>query len=91
MCQPCNCYPLGSIDEGAGGCNRENGQCSCLPNVIGPRCYECAPYFFNLTSGKGCEPCLCDPTGSIDDLCDPVSITSFESYIFKREYTLMKL
>ncbi|RTG88311.1 laminin, beta 1 [Schistosoma bovis] len=72
MCQPCNCYPLGSIDEGAGGCNRENGQCSCLPNVIGPRCYECAPYFFNLTSGKGCEPCLCDPTGSIDDLCDPV-------------------
>ncbi|CAH8572031.1 unnamed protein product [Heterobilharzia americana] len=72
MCQPCNCYPLGSIDEGSGGCNRENGQCACLPNVIGPRCYECAPYFFNLTSGKGCEPCLCDPTGSIDDLCDPV-------------------
>ncbi|KAH8870413.1 Laminin subunit beta-1 [Schistosoma japonicum] len=72
MCQPCNCYPLGSVNEGAGGCNRDNGQCSCLPNVIGPRCYECAPYFFNLTSGKGCEPCLCDPTGSIDDLCDPV-------------------
>ncbi|CAH8537923.1 unnamed protein product [Dicrocoelium dendriticum] len=72
MCQPCNCYVLGSLHEGKMGCDRNNGQCPCLPNVIGPRCYECAPGYFNLTSGKGCEPCRCDPTGSLGDMCNPL-------------------
>ncbi|KAF5404743.1 Laminin beta 1 [Paragonimus heterotremus] len=73
MCQSCNCYPTGSVDEAKQGCNRQNGQCPCLPNVIGARCYECAPGYFNLTPGKGCEPCQCDGTGSLNDLCDPLT------------------
>ncbi|TGZ57822.1 hypothetical protein CRM22_009869 [Opisthorchis felineus] len=73
MCQPCNCYAPGSVDEAKAGCNRDDGQCPCLPNVVGARCYECAPGFFNLTSGKGCEPCQCDPTGSVSDKCDAIT------------------
>lgn len=73
MCQPCNCYPPGTVSDVMFKCNREYGQCACLPNVVGARCYECAPGFFNLTSGKGCEPCQCDSVGSIDEFCGSVS------------------
>ncbi|KAA0189501.1 Laminin beta chain, partial [Fasciolopsis buskii] len=73
MCQPCNCFPPGTADEGKTGCNRGNGQCPCLPNVVGARCYECSPGYFNLTSGRGCEPCQCDMSGSLDQHCDSVN------------------
>ncbi|KAH9285907.1 Laminin subunit beta-1 [Echinococcus granulosus] len=64
-CQPCSCYYLGTVDGVNAVCDRNTGACSCLPNVLGPRCFECAPQHFNLTSGHGCEPCNCDPTGSL--------------------------
>nr|CDS33438.1 laminin subunit beta 1 [Hymenolepis microstoma] len=70
-CQPCGCYQLGTAGGDSAVCDRETGACNCLPNVLGPRCFECAPQHFNLTSGKGCEPCNCDPTGSIHLNCHP--------------------
>ncbi|KAM7532855.1 hypothetical protein Aperf_G00000128727 [Anoplocephala perfoliata] len=70
-CQPCSCYHLGTVNGGSAVCDRKTGACKCLPNVLGPRCFECAPQHFNLTSGKGCESCNCDPTGSISLDCHP--------------------
>ncbi|VUZ45681.1 unnamed protein product [Hymenolepis diminuta] len=70
-CQPCSCYQLGTVGGESAVCDRETGACNCLPNVLGPRCFECAPQHFNLTSGKGCEACNCDPTGSLHLHCHP--------------------
>ncbi|VDN83513.1 unnamed protein product [Brugia pahangi] len=63
-CQKCVCNDLGT-NRTAGACDRVTGQCPCLPNVIGIACDLCAVHHFDLASGKGCEPCKCDPTGVI--------------------------
>nr|VZH99079.1 unnamed protein product [Spirometra erinaceieuropaei] len=73
MCQRCSCYHLGVVGGANAACDRTTGECNCLPNVLGPRCFECAPYHFNLTSGVGCESCACDPVGSLFPECHPVS------------------
>ncbi|VDD82162.1 unnamed protein product [Mesocestoides corti] len=70
-CQQCSCYHLGTVGGSGAPCDRLTGACNCLPNVLGPRCFECAPQHFNLTSGKGCEACNCDPTGSLSLECHP--------------------
>ncbi|VDM31523.1 unnamed protein product [Hydatigera taeniaeformis] len=72
-CRPCNCYHLGTVDGVNAVCDRSTGACNCLPNVLGPRCFECAQQHFNLTSGRGCEPCNCDPTGSLHLDCDQLT------------------
>ncbi|VDK28557.1 unnamed protein product [Gongylonema pulchrum] len=61
-CQRCVCNDLGT-NRTAGTCDRVTGQCPCLPNVVGQQCDTCAPQHFDLASGKGCEPCECDPAG----------------------------
>ncbi|VDN07204.1 unnamed protein product [Thelazia callipaeda] len=63
-CQRCVCNELGT-NKTVGACNRATGQCPCLSNVVGKECDACAPHHFDLASGKGCEPCGCDPTGVI--------------------------
>lgn len=55
-------------------CQRATGQCQCLPNVVGLTCDHCAPNHWNLASGKGCEPCSCDPNNSVTSSCNEVSL-----------------
>lgn len=68
----CVCYQLGT-NTALGECDRQTGQCPCLPNVIGQRCDQCAPAHWNLTSREGCTHCGCDPTGSLSLECNQVS------------------
>ncbi|XP_025834691.1 laminin subunit beta-1-like, partial [Agrilus planipennis] len=68
-CQPCTCQFLGT-NETAGPCDRETGQCKCLPNVIGKDCDKCEKNHWKIASGKGCEPCDCDPLGSMNPQCN---------------------
>ncbi|XP_028287743.1 laminin subunit beta-4 isoform X2 [Parambassis ranga] len=42
-CSPCNCDIGGSYSN---MCSPEDGQCQCLPNMIGQRCSDPAPGFF---------------------------------------------
>lgn len=48
----------------------ENGLCKCLDNVIGDKCDMCPAGHWNVKSGKGCEKCLCDKDGSLDQDCN---------------------
>ncbi|KAK3579401.1 hypothetical protein CHS0354_029709 [Potamilus streckersoni] len=68
-CQECICSPLGT-DFNRGPCDRETGQCHCLPNVVGLRCDKSATGFWNITPGVGSEPCNCDPVGSLGIECN---------------------
>ncbi|KAE9553294.1 hypothetical protein FO519_003507 [Halicephalobus sp. NKZ332] len=76
-CKPCSCYPPGTkrknINLDVLECDQSNGQCDCQPNVKGQYCNECAPGFFNLTSGSGCQDCESDPLGSVNTTCNIVS------------------
>lgn len=68
-CKECVCHHLGT-DMSSGSCDRVTGQCHCHANVIGTECDRCAPGFWNLASGEGCEPCNCDPNGSFSSECN---------------------
>lgn len=71
----CICNPIGT-DPNGGDCDRVTGQCPCLPNVIGQKCDMSAPGYYNMTEGKGSEPCNCDPDGAIGIECNEVGWTS---------------
>uniref|UniRef100_K1PSR4 Laminin subunit beta-1 n=1 Tax=Magallana gigas TaxID=29159 RepID=K1PSR4_MAGGI len=55
-CVECVCDPYGT-DRSAGSCDRETGQCLCLPNVTGLRCDACLAGYWNIISGEGCSAC----------------------------------
>uniref|UniRef100_A0A3P8X1D7 Laminin subunit beta 4 n=1 Tax=Cynoglossus semilaevis TaxID=244447 RepID=A0A3P8X1D7_CYNSE len=42
-CSPCDCDVGGAVSS---GCSPEDGQCHCLPNMIGRRCSDPAPGYF---------------------------------------------
>ncbi|XP_004375250.1 laminin subunit beta-3 [Trichechus manatus latirostris] len=67
-CHRCDCNILGSRRDMP--CDEESGRCLCLPNVVGPKCDQCAPYHWKLASGRGCEPCVCDPRNSLSPQCN---------------------
>ncbi|XP_027466863.2 laminin subunit beta-3 [Zalophus californianus] len=67
-CHRCDCSILGSRRDMP--CDEESGQCLCLPHVVGPKCDQCAPYHWKLASGRGCEPCACDPHNSLGPQCN---------------------
>lgn len=69
-CRQCDCDVLGT-DGHIQYCNRTTGQCPCLKNVDGVRCDRCKDNFWKIASGEGCEPCSCDPIGSVDRQCNP--------------------
>ncbi|RWS26837.1 laminin subunit beta-1-like protein, partial [Leptotrombidium deliense] len=69
QCRQCICHSLGT-DKSKGSCNRTSGECHCLPGVNGTQCDVCKENFWNLASGKGCEPCNCDLQGSYKQKCD---------------------
>ncbi|XP_036128546.1 laminin subunit beta-3 [Molossus molossus] len=67
-CHRCDCSLLGSRRDMP--CDEESGRCLCLPHVVGPQCDQCAPYHWKLASGRGCEPCACDPNNSLSPQCN---------------------
>uniref|UniRef100_A0A4W6G1P5 Laminin, beta 2 (laminin S) n=1 Tax=Lates calcarifer TaxID=8187 RepID=A0A4W6G1P5_LATCA len=74
-CRKCTCNFLGTersqcMEREDCVCQRTTGQCQCLPNVIGLTCDHCAPNHWNLASGRGCEPCGCDPNNSVTSSCN---------------------
>ncbi|XP_048466541.1 laminin subunit beta-4-like [Rhincodon typus] len=77
-CRQCTCNGIGldrghCVPNGLCMCDQATGQCPCLPNVVGTSCERCAPDFWNLHSGRGCEPCYCDPRNSISSQCDELT------------------
>lgn len=73
LCLECLCHLLGT-NTTAGPCNPSGGQCQCYPHVIGIHCDDCESNYWKIASGKGCEPCDCDESGSLDTQCNLVSI-----------------
>lgn len=67
-CHRCDCSILGSRQDMP--CDEESGRCLCLPHVVGPKCDQCAPYHWKLASGRGCQPCACDPNNSLSPQCN---------------------
>ncbi|XP_042326667.1 laminin subunit beta-4 isoform X5 [Sceloporus undulatus] len=78
-CRKCNCNLLG-VDptecvssDGLCLCDQSTGVCPCLPNVIGSKCDQCAPGYWNMIQGIGCHACDCNPKHSQNNLCDQVT------------------
>nr|XP_032628515.1 laminin subunit beta-2-like [Chelonoidis abingdonii] len=74
-CRRCSCNVLGTERSECSAqddcqCDRRSGQCQCLPSVQGQSCDRCIPNFWNLASGKGCEPCACHPQHSLGPACN---------------------
>jgi coxsackievirus/adenovirus receptor len=68
----CVCNLLGT-DNDVEPCDRQTGQCPCLPNVVGLSCDQCKPNHWKIASGTGCEECACDEVGSYSDQCNQVN------------------
>ncbi|XP_007438435.1 laminin subunit beta-2-like, partial [Python bivittatus] len=74
-CRRCSCNSLGTVQSKCSSqeqcqCDRYSGKCQCLPSVQGQNCDRCAPNFWNLTSGQGCQPCDCHPHYSLSPACN---------------------
>ncbi|MBN3300896.1 LAMB4 protein, partial [Amia calva] len=74
-CRACSCSEFGT-DGGScrvGGvclCDPSSGQCPCLPHVTGTNCIQCEVGYWNLGSGRGCQPCDCDPVNALSKQCN---------------------
>nr|XP_021156316.1 laminin subunit beta-4 [Columba livia]XP_021156365.1 laminin subunit beta-4 [Columba livia]XP_021156412.1 laminin subunit beta-4 [Columba livia]XP_021156468.1 laminin subunit beta-4 [Columba livia]XP_021156515.1 laminin subunit beta-4 [Columba livia]XP_021156557.1 laminin subunit beta-4 [Columba livia] len=75
-CQRCTCNVAGVHPAMCPGgdaaclCDPVSGACPCLPNVVGATCDQCAPGYWDLASGKGCQICDCDPKNSQSNQCN---------------------
>uniref|UniRef100_A0A8C3MWY8 Laminin subunit beta 3 n=1 Tax=Geospiza parvula TaxID=87175 RepID=A0A8C3MWY8_GEOPR len=68
-CRRCTCNALGTRQDTV-PCDGDTGSCSCLPNVVGSDCGQCAAGHWGLGSGQGCQPCACHPRGSRSPQCN---------------------
>ncbi|KAF7704133.1 hypothetical protein HF521_021205 [Silurus meridionalis] len=71
-CLDCNCSTAGTLWPHI-TCHQDSGQCQCKTNVIGRTCDRCnySFKFLNHTNPDGCEPCACNPDGSLHQFCNP--------------------
>ncbi|XP_030044481.1 laminin subunit beta-4, partial [Microcaecilia unicolor] len=77
-CTKCVCSPLGThlrscpTEDGEKECtcDQTTGQCPCLPNVIGINCDQCVSGYWNMATGRGCQPCDCDLKNSQSNQCN---------------------
>lgn len=71
-CKPCQCYPPGTTGDTtrASLCDQSTGSCQCRLYVSGRNCDQCENGYYNIQSGAGCQPCNCDPVGSLNQTCD---------------------
>uniref|UniRef100_A0A667ZDP4 Laminin, gamma 2 n=1 Tax=Myripristis murdjan TaxID=586833 RepID=A0A667ZDP4_9TELE len=69
-CQPCRCN--GHVDlSRVGSCDPATGEClQCANNTRGGQCEACLPGFFHRRPADACQPCECDPQGSLAAQCD---------------------
>ncbi|NXN39637.1 LAMB4 protein, partial [Rhinoptilus africanus] len=81
-CLPCNCDPGGTLHNGICESGTDPvlgtvaGRCPCKENVEGVRCDKCRANYYRLSSSDplGCQPCNCDPSGSLPfSVCDPAT------------------
>ncbi|XP_010021082.1 PREDICTED: laminin subunit beta-4, partial [Nestor notabilis] len=78
-CQKCMCNLSGVHPATCPGgdttclCDPATGACPCLPNVVGMTCNQCASGYWDLTSGKGCQICDCDPKNSQSNQCNQLT------------------
>ncbi|XP_029354432.1 usherin [Echeneis naucrates] len=72
VCAECGCHPIGALQR---GCESQTGQCVCAHwSVGGRRCDQCREMFYGFNPGLGrCQPCACDPVGSVNGSCHPDS------------------
>ncbi|XP_014003610.1 laminin subunit beta-4 isoform X3 [Salmo salar] len=85
VCRRCNCHGHSEtchfdIDQYQASGGVSGGVCDgCRHDRMGPQCERCRPYLYqdpqlSVEDPRGCIPCDCDLTGSLDNgLCDPVS------------------
>ncbi|OWK52851.1 Laminin subunit beta-4, partial [Lonchura striata] len=77
-----SCDPEGSLHEAV--CESRTdptlgtvaGRCPCKENVEGARCDKCKANYYGLSSSDplGCQPCNCDPLGSLPfSVCNPAT------------------
>ncbi|XP_026765161.2 laminin subunit beta-1 [Galleria mellonella] len=69
-CYKCNCSVLGT-NFTKGNCDGITGQCPCFNNVMGINCDQCTENHWRIALGTGCDPCDCDPIGSLSAQCNP--------------------
>ncbi|KAM6304189.1 laminin subunit beta-4 [Podargus strigoides] len=81
-CLPCNCDPNGTLHNGVCESHTDPvlgtvaGQCPCKENVEGVHCDKCRANYYGLSGSDplGCQPCNCDPSGSLPfSICDPAT------------------
>ena len=72
-CTTCSCSDNIDLSQ-TGNCNTSSGECiRCLNNTAGFECEVCAPGYFGDALSDTCSPCLCDPLGREDNICEPSS------------------
>ncbi|XP_010294871.1 PREDICTED: laminin subunit beta-4 [Phaethon lepturus] len=81
-CLPCTCDPEGTLHNGeCESCTDPAlgtvaGRCPCKENVEGAHCDKCRANYYGLSGSDplGCQPCNCDPSGSLPfSICDPAT------------------
>ncbi|XP_043103495.1 multiple epidermal growth factor-like domains protein 9 [Puntigrus tetrazona] len=75
----CNCSGEGVSDPDE--CDRETGQCDCMPGYTGLQCEECEEDHF--TNGTiGCLPCACDSFGADGSSCDSSGLCKCKTGVY---------
>lgn len=84
-CKQCNCNNHATFCHFDEAVYEQTGRISggvcdgCEHNTMGRNCERCKPYYYLdparvITDPDACQPCDCDPRGSVDEAnCDPVS------------------